>query len=215
MIAVCDHNTAGNVRAIQQAGQAAGLAVLAGMELTSMEEVHVVGLFPDADHAEWVAAQVRDLLPQADPDYYSFFGEQPLLAVDGCQVGAETAALALATPLELNEAVKLIHQGGGIAIAAHIDRRSFSVFSQLGFVPVDAGFEALEISKRLPADSPRLADFMESGLPLVGSSDAHFLEEIGQSLTEVTAVAPTFAELALALRGTGGRSAVRVGGGHA
>ncbi len=81
MIAVCDHNTAGNVLAVQQAGEAAGggLAVIAGMELTSAEEVHVVGLFPDAAAAERAAARVRSLLPQADPDYYSFFGEQPLL----------------------------------------------------------------------------------------------------------------------------------------
>ena len=112
MIAVCDHNAAGNVRAVQEAGEAAGLAVLAGMELASVEEVHVVGLFPDADHAERVAAQVRDLLPEADPGYYSFFGEQPLLDADGCRVGTETAALAWATPLELSEAVDLIHRGG-------------------------------------------------------------------------------------------------------
>jgi hypothetical protein len=50
---------------------------------------------------------------------------------------------------------------------------------------------------------------------LVGSSDAHFLEEIGQGFTELTAAAPTFAELALALKGAGGRGAVRVGGSHA
>jgi hypothetical protein len=211
MIAVCDHNASGNVRAVQQVGEAAGLAVLAGMELASAEEVHVVGIFPCAADAERVAAQVRDLLPKADPDYYSFFGEQPVLAADGCQTGSETAALAWATPLELSEAVELIHRGGGLAIAAHIDRKAFGVFSQLGFVPADAGFDALEISRWLPADSPRLGEFAKLGLPLVGSSDAHFLEEIGQGLTELTMEAPTFAEVALAFRGTGGRSAVRVG----
>jgi hypothetical protein len=268
MIAVCDHNSAGNVRAVQEAGEAAGLVVLAGMELTSAEEVHIVGLFPDADHAEVAAARVRDLLPEADPGYYSFFGDQPVLAADGCRVGTETAALAWATPLELSDAVRLIHRADGLAIAAHIDRKAFSifsqlgfvpvdagfdgleiskwlpvdsprlaeaaavglihdadglaiaahidrkafsVFSQLGFVPVDAGFDALEISKWLPADSPRLADITALGLALVGSSDGHFLEEIGQGLTELTAQAPTFEELALALRGTGGRGTVRVG----
>jgi 3',5'-nucleoside bisphosphate phosphatase len=213
MIAVWDHNTAGNARAVQEAGEAAGggLAVIAGVELTSMEEVHVVGLFPDAAHAERVAAQVRGLLPQADADYYSFFGEQPVLAADGCQVGAETAALALATPLDLTEAVALIHDGGGLAVAAHIDRKSFSVFSQLGFVPADAGFDALEVSKWLAEDSPRLAEFAALGLPLVGSSDGHYIEEIGEGCTELLLTEPTFAELALALQGAGGRSAARVG----
>ena len=56
-------------------------------------------------------------------------------------MGAETAALALATPLDLNEAVALIHGGGGLAVAAHIDRKSFSVFSQLGFIPAGTGFD--------------------------------------------------------------------------
>ena len=207
MIAVCDHNTAGNVRAVQRAGEAAGggLAVIAGMELTSAEEVHVVGLFPDAAAAERVAAQVRSLLPQADADYYSFFGEQPLLASDGCQVGAETAALVLATSLDLTEAVDLIHREGGVAVAAHVDRTSFGVFSQLGFFPADAGFDGLEVSRWLPADSPRLADFAALGLPLVCSSDSHYLEEIGAGCTEFRLAEPSFAELVLALAGARGR----------
>lgn len=211
MIAVCDHNTARSVRAVQEAGEAAGLAVLAGMEIASAEEVHVVGLFPDADHAERVSEQVRALLPQADAGYYSFFGEQPVLDAGGRQVATETVALAWATTLGLNEAVDLIHAGGGLAVAAHIDRKSFSVCSQLGFVPVDAGFDALEISKLLPADEPRLAKYAGLGLPMVGSSDAHYLEEIGQGVTEMRAEAPTFTELALALKGAGGRGTTRIG----
>ncbi len=213
MIAVCDHNTAGNVRAVQQAGEAAGggLAVIAGIELTSAEEVHVVGLFPDAAAAGRVAARVRSLLPQADAGYYSFFGEQPLLSADGCKMGSETAALALSTPLDLAEAVGLIHSEGGLAVAAHVDRKSFSVFSQLGFIPNDANFDGLEVSRWLPADSPRLSDFMALGLPLVGASDSHYLEEIGAGCTELWLAEPTFAELALALAGCGGRRAVRAG----
>ena len=211
MIAICDHNTAGNVRAVQEAGEAAGggLAVIAGMELTSMEEVHVVGLFPDADAAGRVAAQLRSLLPQADAGYYSFFGEQPLLAADGCEVGSETAALALATPFDLSEAVALVHDEGGLAVAAHIDRKSFSVFSQLGFFPTDTGFDGLEVSKWLPSDSPRLAQFEALALPILCSSDSHYLEEIGAGCSDLYLAEPTFAELALALKGTGGRSASR------
>lgn len=214
MIAVCDHNTAGNVRAVQRAGEAAGrgLAVIAGIELTSAEEVHVVGLFPDAAAAERVAARARSLLPRADAGYYSFFGEQPLLAADGRRVGSESAALALATSLGLTEVVGLIHSEGGLAVAAHIDRKSFSVFSQLGFFPQDAGFDALEVSKWLPADSPRLADFAALGLPLLGSSDGHYVEEIGAAFTEFCLAEPTFAELALALAGTGDRRLVQAGG---
>ena len=56
-----------------------------------------------------------------------------------------------------------------------------------------------------------MAKYAGLGLPLVGSSDAHFLEEIGQGITEVLAEAPTFAELALALKRAGGRGTTRIG----
>ncbi|NLT65992.1 MAG: PHP domain-containing protein, partial [Acidobacteria bacterium] len=46
-VAVCDHNSAENVGAVQRAARAAGLAVIPGMEITSAEEVHILGLLPD------------------------------------------------------------------------------------------------------------------------------------------------------------------------
>lgn len=211
MIAISDHNTAGNVAAVQQAAHAAGgrLTVLAGMEITSLEEVHVLGLFPDVQAAETVAARVRALLPGADPGYYSFFGRQPLLDADGFEIGAETAALAYATPLDLSETVALVHDAGGVAIAAHVDRKAFSVFSQLGFFPPDAGFDGIEVSRHLKADSPRWEEFTALGLPITSSSDGHFLEEIGGAATDLLMAEPTFAELVLALAGAGDRSVAR------
>jgi hypothetical protein len=41
------------------------------------------------------------------------------------------------------------------------------------------------------------------------SSDSHFLDEIGAACTDLYLAEATFAELALALAGTGGRSASR------
>lgn len=211
VIAICDHNTAGNVGAVQKAAEYAGggLAVLPGMEIASEEEVHVVGLFADLRTAENVADRLRALLPAADPGYYAFFGEQPLLADDGREIGRETATLAAAVPLDLNDTVKLIHDHGGLAIAAHVDRRSFSVYSQLGFFPEDAGFDAIEVSRHTDAASSRMEEFSSLGLPVVGSSDGHFLEEVGTGTTVIRALEPTFAELSLALAGVDGRSVTR------
>jgi predicted metal-dependent phosphoesterase TrpH len=211
MIAVTDHNTAGNIAAVQQAAEAAGgaLTVLPGMEITSLEEVHVLALFPDLPAAESVAARLRNLLPPADADYYVFFGEQPLLTVDGRVIGVETAALSAAAPLDLNETVELIHSFGGLAVAAHVDRKAFSVFSQLGFFPEDAGFDGVEVSRHLGSGSPSLEGFAALGLPVTGSSDSHFLEEIGTAATELRMAEPTFAELVLAFAGVGDRSVAR------
>ena len=63
MIAVCDHNSARNVAAVQEAA-GERLAVLAGMEITTAEECHVVGLFPDAAAAQAAGAEVGATLGQ-------------------------------------------------------------------------------------------------------------------------------------------------------
>ena len=64
MIAICDHNTAGNVKATQTA--AAGyLTVIPGIEITTAEEVHVLGLFPSSEEATAIATEVRNTLPIA------------------------------------------------------------------------------------------------------------------------------------------------------
>jgi 3',5'-nucleoside bisphosphate phosphatase len=181
------------------------LTVLAGMEVTSTEEVHVVGLFPDAAAAEAAAQEVRSLLPKADADYYAFFGEQTLMCSDGTIEGEEAAALAVATTLDLNDTVGLIKRHGGLAVAAHIDRRAFGVLSQLGWFPEDAGFDGVEVSRHLASDSPRLEEFRAYGLPVTGSSDGHYLHEIGLGMTVLTLAEPSFSEVALAFASEGGR----------
>jgi predicted metal-dependent phosphoesterase TrpH len=183
-----------------------GLAVIAGMEVTSAEECHVVALFPDAAAAAAAGAEVTGLLPAAGEGYAEFFGEQHLLAADGTRRGAEPAALATATPLDVGAVVALVHRHGGLAVAAHVDRRSFGVVGQLGVFPAEAGFDAVEVSRHVTADSPKLAEYAAFGLPLLRSSDSHTLDTLGSARTALRVAAPTFAELALALRGADGRS---------
>ncbi len=58
MIGVCDHNSAENVAAVMKAGSREGLAVLAGMEITARQEVHILGLFEN----ESDVMQMQDLV---------------------------------------------------------------------------------------------------------------------------------------------------------
>jgi len=223
MIAICDHNAAGNAAAVQEAAAeraASGggeLAVLAGMEVASAEEVHVVGLFPDAVAAERAAAEVRAVLPAADGDYYSFFGPQELLDCKGDLSGSEAKALALASTFDLEDTVALIKRHGGLAVAAHIDRPAFGLLSQLGWFPEDAGFDGVEISRHVPDDSPRMEEFRSFGLPLTGGSDAHYLEEIGAARTIIRTEGTGFGELVRAFACEDGRSVDRapLDGAHA
>jgi hypothetical protein len=179
MIAICDHNSAANTAAVQAAAEGTP-AVLAGMEVTSGEEVHVAGLFPDARAAGDAGREVAAALPAR-----AGRGARPLPAA--------------AAGLGLEEVVGLIHRYGGLAVAAHVDRPSFSVFSQLGLWPEGVPFDAAELSAAGVAED-RAGRFEGLGLPLLAASDSHSLDEIGCVYTELDMEAPGFADLAAALR---------------
>jgi PHP family Zn ribbon phosphoesterase len=218
MIAVCDHNSAGNVAAVHAAAEAvsgagdlgARLAVVAGMEITTSEEVHVLGFFPDASAAARAAEEVRSGLPLWKA--LTSFGprdamrrpEQELMDAEGRVTGIEERMLGAASRFTLSQTVDLIRANGGLAVAAHVDRRAFSVIGQLGFLPPDARFDALEISAAGVARG-RAAEFAKSGLTLLSGSDSHFLEDIGSSMTALELEEPCFEEMQRAFYGVGGR----------
>ncbi len=213
MIAVCDHNSARNAAAVQAAADDAArvaderLTVLAGMEITTVEECHVVALFPDAEAAEAAGREVAEGLPVAKGGYERSFGAQRLVAAGGDETGRERLALAMASPLSVEQAVALVHRHAGVAVAAHVDRRTFGVIGQLGFFPSDAGFDAVELSRHVVPGTATL-EYTGLGLPVIHSSDAHYPADVGAARTTLRVEEPTFPELLLALRGEMGRSVV-------
>lgn len=210
MIAVCDHNTVGNVTAVMEAARRVveisgrGLAVLAGMELTTAEEIHVLGLFGDMVKAEAAAAEAQATLPVCAVASRRF-GDQRVMDADGNTLRLDERVLSVGTTFALEAAVDLIRRHGGIAVASHVDRPSYSVTSQLGFFPEEVRFDAVELSP-VGLESGRHREFARLGCPVLASSDSHFLWDIGACRTEVAAEAVTFDELRRALQGEGGRA---------
>jgi len=202
MIAICDHNSARNVAAVQEAG-AGAIGVIPGIEITSEEEVHVLGLFPDVEAAGHVSEAIREGLPETGP-VSKHFGSQLLMDASGRVLGEETKMLGVASAYTLTEAVALIKRHGGLAVASHVDRPSFSVLSQLGMFPEDVEFDAIEISAA-GWQQDRAEDFAFLGLPMVTSSDSHFLSDLGIAYTILEMQHASFDELARALRNEGGR----------
>ncbi|MFC1691919.1 PHP domain-containing protein [Candidatus Latescibacterota bacterium] len=196
IIAVCDHNSADNVGAVIGAAEDSGLSVIGGMEITSSEEVHILGLFRDIALLGKAQEVVYDNLPgENNPDY---FGEQLLADKYGNITGNINRLLIGATVLSLEEIVCMIHEFGGIAIASHIDRPSFSVISQLGFIPEVLELDGVEIH------SGKLEGLPEN-MPIVFSSDAHRPEDIGNRRTRFHIEVGTLDEIRLALRNKGCR----------
>jgi len=174
VIAICDHNSAENVAAAVKAGSRENLPVIPGIEITSAEEVHILGLFRTERELMDVQAEVYENLPGENSE--EAFGPQTIVDEWDREIGTNQRLLIGATALTLEKVVELIHRCCGLAIASHVDRERFSIIGQLGFIPDGLKLDALEVSK------PSLAK-QECAFPLVSSSDAHFLDDIGRNYT--------------------------------
>jgi PHP family Zn ribbon phosphoesterase len=207
LIAVTDHNTTENAGAVIAAAAGTGLAVLPGIEMTTAEEVHLLGIFEaGADLAPFQAEVYRNL-PDL-PSKMKFVDDQVIVDAADYVIGFCPHCLFGATLLTVQGAVDLIHEHGGLAIACHIDRESFSIISQLGFIPPDLKLEAVEVSPRLTAEEAREEFGPFDPLPIVRFSDAHKPEEIGSAATQFLIEGPSLGEIRQALAGEDGRRVI-------
>jgi predicted metal-dependent phosphoesterase TrpH len=204
IIAVTDHNSAENTVSVMAAAQHTGLCVIPGIEVTTSEEAHIVGLFGDLKDALSMQALIYNHL-QPGENNDDLFGMQVIANEFDEVEGFNRRLLIGATSLGLSKVVAAIHSLNGLAVAAHIDRQAFSVVSQLGFIPDDLHLDAVEVSGRITLIQAG-ARFKEyERFAFITSSDAHDIQEVGISPTRFLMAQPDIAELKLALKGTGGR----------
>ena len=203
VIAICDHNASENVPYVIRAARGSGLVVLPGMEITSLEEVHLLALFDQTDCLQRLQEVVYSHLHGENDE--TRFGCQAIVNELDEVEGFNNKLLIGSTELALSELVRHVHNLGGIAIASHIDRESFSVISQLGFVDPEIPFDAMEISGRTGLAGARKRYPELAGYPFLTSSDAHQIEEIGSGYMEIFLEEPSVQELKMAFSGQGGR----------
>jgi 3',5'-nucleoside bisphosphate phosphatase len=198
IIAITDHNMTENGKYAALLSKVSGPVVLFGMEMQTVEEVHLLALFEDYETAMALQALVYSLLPPVDnrPDY---FGDQVVVDEQDTIIRFEQRLLLNSANISVKEAVRWIKAHDGLVIPSHIDSPTFSIISQLGYVPDDMHFDALEISNRKKL--PTLLRFIEAkDVPIVSFSDAHCLEEIGRKRISLSMQEATFQELSRALR---------------
>jgi predicted metal-dependent phosphoesterase TrpH len=204
MIGICDHNSAENVRASVAAAASRGVAVLPGMEVTTREEVHVLALFDEVAQAlELQAAVYARLAPGVNDE--KLFGLQ-VVANEFDEVdGFNSRLLIASTDLNLRQTAEKIRGLGGLAVASHVDREAYGIIGQLGFIPDDLSFDALEVSPRTTPAQARKDIPGAARASLIASSDAHKLSDIGRAVTEFLIAGPTVAELRRAFKSERGR----------
>ncbi len=210
IVAITDHNSIENTNVTMAIGEKNGVTVFPSMEICSSEEVHILALFDSIKNAEKMQAIVyENLKGENDPDV---FGYQVVANEDDDVVCQNDKLLIGATDLSINRIVEEVHLQEGIAVAAHIDKKAFSIVGQLGFIPPDLDLDAVEVSYR---ERPEIAIeklLFGMKIPCITSSDAHFSGEIGRVTTKFLMEEPSISEMKMALKGIHGRRFIHSGG---
>ena len=198
LIAVTDHNTAAMTPEIAQVAREKGLDFLYGLELQTREDVHLLAYFDDETTCLAFSDEIYALLPDGYEDPYGL-GEQIQVDAEANILRYEPKFLVNGLDLSFADAVRRINELGGLAVPAHIDREFFGALSQMGGLPEELDFPVIEVlGERIPE--------ICGDAVVLRTSDAHFLEGIGQRVTYITVEELTIAELRKAAAGIGGRS---------
>ncbi|MGB9823829.1 MAG: PHP domain-containing protein [Candidatus Hydrothermia bacterium] len=197
LIAVTDHNSFENAYYVEKAAKSAEIFAFYGMEVQSREEVHVLAIFDIYDKLEAFGKIVYENLPFV-PNNPEFFGDQVVVDENDEIIRFEEKLLINSVSLSLEEVVDLIKEHDGLAILSHVNASHFSIISQLGFVPEGLKVDALEVKyDTKPEEIESLGIY--KNYPVITSSDAHYLKDIGRGYTIFEMEKPTLVEIRKAL----------------
>lgn len=176
IVALTDHNSCKNCPAFFEAAERYGIIPVAGMELTTSEDIHVICLFEELEAAMEFDAEIqkhRTLIENRT----DIFGNQLIVDSEDNVISEEKYFLSVATDISVEEAPALVERFGGICYPAHIDRQSNGIISVLGTLPETPCFTAVEINRRENIEE-YVSKYNLYDKHIIVSSDAHCLTDI-------------------------------------
>lgn len=185
VVALTDHNSCKNCPPFMKYAEEYGIIAIPGMELCTLEEVHVICLFATLEDAmdfdEYVYNKLIPVLNKED-----IFGKQQICDNDDMVIDSEPYLLINATNISFDQVYDLVHRYHGFMIPAHIDKNSNSVLSNLGFIPPDSKFRCVELSNIKNLESIQRSNPYLSKCNIITNSDAHFLEHINEPVNWIS-----------------------------
>lgn len=175
IVALTDHNSCKNCPAFFAAAKKYGIIPIAGMELTTSEDIHIICLFEDLRDAmmfdEYVDSNRIKIKNRPD-----IFGEQKVLDENDEPICEVEDLLINASSISVDNVCEVVSQFNGICYPAHIDRDSNGIIAVLGTLP-DCGFTNYELHDRDKLEEfSRLYDIPKDRFII--SSDAHYLTDM-------------------------------------
>ncbi len=176
ILALTDHNTTKNCPAFFAAAEKYGIIPIAGMELTTSEDIHVVCLFETLDEAMKFDSFVdgQRILIKNKP---KIFGEQLILDAEDNVIGNEVNLLSNSTTISIEDVYSIVSDFGGVCYPAHIDRDSNGIIAILGAIPEDSDFKLFELHSKDKLDELSEKYSIDKSRFII-SSDAHYLTDM-------------------------------------
>ena len=180
IIALTDHNSCKNCPAFFEACCANGIIPVAGMELSTAEDIHLVCLFENLEDAMRFDEEISKHLMDID-NRPEIFGDQLVLDGNDEQIGTERKLLISATDLWLSDAVDLARLFGAHVHPAHVDRESNGMIAILGDIPQEYNFDCLEFNNHESIEGIKNKYAVAQRTYHIVSSDAHHLWDINEA----------------------------------
>lgn len=176
IMALTDHNSCKNCPAFFEAAKRNGIIPIAGMELTTCEDIHLVCLFPELEAALEFDRAV-DAFRTPFPNRVDIFGQQMIMDGEDNIIGIEKNFLPVATSIDLYAAFDMVKKYNGVCYPAHIDRQANGIISILGTLPSSPEFSCVEFHFSKNREEYTQKYSLQNKRILV-SSDTHYLTDL-------------------------------------
>ena len=181
VMALTDHNSCKNCPAFFEACEFYGIIPIAGMELTTAEDIHIVCLFKTLDDALAFSEMIYDRIMPID-NKPEIFGNQIVADTDGNTVSNVERLLIGATDITIDEVPALVKEYSGVCYPAHIDRESNGIIAILGDIPPEPGFKCAEFRDACNIEQYKSLYPIIKNFSYVFGSDAHRLCDINSDI---------------------------------
>lgn len=172
--ALTDHNSLKNCPAFFEAAERNGIIPIAGVEITTLEDIHVVCLFRRLSAAMEFDVELyrhRVLIKNKT----EVFGDQLILDGKDATVSTEPYFLTNATDLSVDDIPLLVKNFNGISYPAHVDREANGIIAILGDFPEKPAFDCVEFRSFENKEKYIKAYDKLVGKKVLYGSDSHFL----------------------------------------
>ena len=181
IISITDHNSLKQYEAILKVAATLPIKVIIGCEVQTKEDIHVLCYFKDYDKA----MQFQELLTKWHPGIKNrkdYFGEQLVLNELDEVIGEEELLLLVSLDIGINELCRVVHEYDGKVVLAHALDRGNSIITQLGFIPNNLEYDAIEVkNEEQKLRILKMHPWIKEDMIFFYDSDAHHLIDIHEA----------------------------------